>query len=356
VKQGMWILGAVLLCWAGAMPAGAQSGNRDQAAQQMELGSKQYRAGNYAKALQHYQKALDLLPTASGPYREMGKAHEAMGNLEKALQAYREYLRRKPDASDNRTIREYVLAIEKKLGLPSMGRIFVNTAPGGAEVHIDNPQSDPTYHTPVRGLELVPGTYVLFVSRPGYEPLSKKINVMAGEELKLDLALEPNPTDATPAQVPPAPAPAQTAAPVAQPLAPSPAPPAAAWAATAPERPGTLRRTLGWTALGVGLAAAGTGVGLRLLAGARISSLQSDLDSGQPMEYGDYLSRRDSARALETGGWVAVGAGGALLTAGAILLLLDAGGSGDPGGGPPAAGLHLFPTLDGPGLNLYARF
>jgi tetratricopeptide (TPR) repeat protein len=321
----------------------------------MELGSKQYRAGNYSKALPHYQKALDLLPTAPGPYREMGKAHEAMGNLEKALKSYREYLRRKPDASDNRTIREYVLAIEKKLGLPSVGRVFVISVPTGAEVHIDNPQADPTYHTPVRSLELVPGTYVLFVSHPGHQTLSKKIDVMAGEELKLELTLQPDPLDAAapPPPVSPVIPPAVAATP--PPQGPPPARPPLVVAA-APRKPGSHRPVLGWTSLGVGLAVAGTGVGLRLLAGARMSSLQSDLDSGQPMEYGDYLSRRDSARSLEAGGWIAVAGGGALLATGAILLLWDAGGDDPTDTEPSAAGLGLFPSLDGPGITLCGRF
>src|SRR5690349_17686399 len=82
-----------------------------QAEQSLNEGIKAYKEGRYEEALANYQRAAELAPSASGPYREMGKVYEALGRPEAARTSYQEYLRRKPNAEDANEINERLTAL-----------------------------------------------------------------------------------------------------------------------------------------------------------------------------------------------------------------------------------------------------
>lgn len=88
--------------------------DRPQAELALKEGIKAYKDGKYEEALAAYQRAAELAPTASGPYREMGKTYEALGREKEAQAAYQEYLRRKPDADDADEIKGRLKVLEAK--------------------------------------------------------------------------------------------------------------------------------------------------------------------------------------------------------------------------------------------------
>ena len=73
-----------------------------------------------------------------------------------------------------------------KLAFRGVGRLFVKTAPGNAEVKVLN--IDPRF---VQGMELKPGQYRLSVSAKGYLSKKKQVFVPKGKEKTLRVSLEP---------------------------------------------------------------------------------------------------------------------------------------------------------------------
>jgi tetratricopeptide (TPR) repeat protein len=92
-----------------------------------------------------------------------------------------------------------------------------------------------------------------------------------------------------------------------------------------PARPGSTRRLIGWTAVGVGAAALITA---GILGGLALSKTGAYEDAHANHElYADARGLLEAAEGLETGSFVALGVGIAAAAGGVILLLLDGGSS-----------------------------
>ncbi len=66
-----------------------------------------------AQALQAYDRAVSLDPTYPDPFRQMGFLYYQSKQTEKSKEAFRKYLALKPDASDARRIKEYLVELER---------------------------------------------------------------------------------------------------------------------------------------------------------------------------------------------------------------------------------------------------
>jgi predicted Zn-dependent protease len=66
-----------------------------------------------AQALEAYERAASLDPTYPDPFRQMGFLYYQSKNTEKATEAFRRYLALKPDATDTRRIKEYLVELER---------------------------------------------------------------------------------------------------------------------------------------------------------------------------------------------------------------------------------------------------
>jgi beta-barrel assembly-enhancing protease len=66
-----------------------------------------------AQALEAYERAAALDPTYPDPFRQMGFLYYQSKDPEKAREAFRRYLALKPDATDARRIKEYMVELER---------------------------------------------------------------------------------------------------------------------------------------------------------------------------------------------------------------------------------------------------
>ncbi len=313
-----------------AAPARAQSAaERAQAQLLFDSARGLMREGKTAQACDAFAQSQQLEPTIGTQlnlavcYEKLGKTASAWINFTQ-LQAT---ARRSGQPERAEFAKKAADALAPKL---SKVKIDVDASAEGLAVTLDGePVLAQTW-----GLLLPvdPGQHTLEATAPAKKPWTKKISV--GDEADEVTVTVPALSDA-PAWAEPASDAAETEA-----------------AADDVESDGSLQVALGWTGLGVGVAAGGVGVLLRVLA------LSKDEESGEHCVPGD-TSRctqegadlRDEAQALELGSIIAWAAGGALAVTGLVLVLTapSADGSGEEaarvdwqlGGGPGLAATSI---------------
>jgi tetratricopeptide (TPR) repeat protein len=107
----------------------------DDAKKQMEKGGKAFSAGKYSDAVLAFSRALEILPEAAGPHRELGKCYQKLNEPERALNHYTQYLTKRPDAEERKTIEALMIEIRDKL--PTQGRALISIdAFPGAVVYV----------------------------------------------------------------------------------------------------------------------------------------------------------------------------------------------------------------------------
>lgn len=185
------------------------------------------------------------------------------------------------------------------------GTLIVESSPSGATVKVDGKLVGVT---PI--VEPVSeGEHIITIAKPGYLERERKVTVVAGSEENLSIGLQP-----VPAPV------------VEEPKGPD----------------GTVMRSVGWASLGVGLAAAGTGVALVLIDEQPVSGrcTPENIDANGVCRF-----RHNT---LGSGIGLLAG-GGAALVAGAVLVGLGYKRKKQAGGGTTA---RVLPT----GTGLIIRF
>lgn len=102
----------------------------------MDAGGALAKKKRYSEAILEYQKALEILPEASGPHRELGKCYEKLKKYDEAIHHYVEYLRRKPDAKQRPEIVKLLPTLRTQLPTPDRALLSVQTTPSGALVYV----------------------------------------------------------------------------------------------------------------------------------------------------------------------------------------------------------------------------
>jgi tetratricopeptide (TPR) repeat protein len=177
------LVGAVLFAVL-ASPAMAE--DRAQAETALKQGVKEYKLGKFEQALQSYQSAAELAPSAAGPYREMGKTFEALGQDENAIEAYSEYLSRRPNASDAKEIQGRLDALKAKR--PITGAIVFAAARPGHDLWIDGqPFGNYTANEP---LSLLAGEHRIELRAADRVTFSQALYVAPGETREIAITAE----------------------------------------------------------------------------------------------------------------------------------------------------------------------
>ncbi len=84
---------------------------------------------------------------------------------------------------------------------PATGTVKVTTSPAGAQVELDGTAMGVTVLTLA---DVKPGTHVVKISKTGFQPMSRDLQVTAGETVLLDLTLTSTPLQAAPRRRQPA--------------------------------------------------------------------------------------------------------------------------------------------------------
>ena len=151
-------------------------GASDKAALHYEIAEKYYRLGEFAQALEAYQKAFSLVPRPELNFN-LAQCHRQLGQWEKAVFFYKRFVSALPEAEQvalaSRFIQEGETILrgqEKKAAAERkrrMGRITLVTRPVKALVFVDAALDRPAGTTPLT-LELAPGRH-RFTFRVGDE-------------------------------------------------------------------------------------------------------------------------------------------------------------------------------------------
>jgi hypothetical protein len=189
--------------------------------------------GDFVSALEKFERVRNVRDTASIEYR-IGTCYEGLGRPASALVAYRSAVglgESEPESADvvhGAQNRMHVVA-------PHTARLALrlsSVAPADADVRIDDvPLSVRERRAPV---PLDPGKHVVTATAAGAIPYRAEINAAEGDEISLQIPLDPRPVASDASVRPAASAPAMEA-------------PAAAAGATPPAHSATA--TIGWSAI-----------------------------------------------------------------------------------------------------------
>jgi tetratricopeptide (TPR) repeat protein len=113
----------------------AWAGPEEDAQKQMEKGAKAFTQNKLSDAALAFNRALEILPEAAGPHRELGKCYQKLNEPDRAIHHYTQYLTKRPDAQERKTLEAILLEIRKKL--PTEGRALLSLeASPGATVYV----------------------------------------------------------------------------------------------------------------------------------------------------------------------------------------------------------------------------
>jgi hypothetical protein len=314
------------LCLLSAAPAKAQprppppatattkADATDPSAKAKELfqwAQRLYKQARYAEAISKFEEAYALKPHPV-IYFNIGKCHEQLGDTAKALRAYRDYLRLSPDASDRETVNDAIANLERRLKEKGVQQLMVFAEPSSAIIEVDG---KPLGSSPA-SVELPAGNHKLSVKAPGFDPVERAFVMSTAHATEMTISLRAQ----AKAEPPPPPPPLVVAdkdAPKKVDLTPSGK--ADVSISTGPSTP-RGPRVFTWLALGVGAAAAGTGVALGLSAQNNANSLRT---APEPFKPGDAQALASKATGMATGANVAYGVAGAAVVTAVVLFFVE---------------------------------
>ncbi len=93
-----------------------------------EAGVREYRAGDYSRAIADFQAADERAPNAALSF-DTAQAYEKLADLPNARRFYVQYLERKPDADDRPAVETTIASIDAKLSQTSAPAPILVTGP-----------------------------------------------------------------------------------------------------------------------------------------------------------------------------------------------------------------------------------
>jgi Flp pilus assembly protein TadD len=79
------------------------------------LGWVYFQRGEYAKAVEHLERAVELTVDDPVIIEHLGDAYEKIGRTEQALQRYRESLKKSKEEDQSKRVKEKIQLLEKKI-------------------------------------------------------------------------------------------------------------------------------------------------------------------------------------------------------------------------------------------------
>ncbi len=259
----------------------------------MSEGAEAYSAREYEKSIELLQKAQAIYDHPDLVYN-IGRAYTRLRRCSDARRAFITYLQRpeitKEDDEKART------NLEELSECVTPARLTVTCEPAEASVSVDGEERG---SCPIE-LEVEPGDHLIAVTASDHRPFEERRSAGEGDEVAVDVRLEP-----------------LSVAPVESPDEP-------------PRRDGAWRPIVGWTAIGVGAAAIGTGLVVDSSSIGRSAAIRDAADEGDEGTVQLLERRARTARAAS----VALYVGGAVaaITGGVLVIW----GSDDPDNGPTA--------------------
>ncbi len=180
-------------------PAPAADSDRQKAAIHFDIAEKYFRIGEFARALESYQKAFELSSLPELNFN-IAQCHRQLKQWEKALFFYRRFLSALPEHDQAGVARRYAAEAEKEVDLErkkqdaerrkKAGRVNVVTRPPGIGVYLDAELEKSRGNTPLT-LELMQGTHRVLLKKPGMLSEKRVIDVVRDKSITLDVMVAP---------------------------------------------------------------------------------------------------------------------------------------------------------------------
>ncbi len=172
-------------------PVGAQpQTDRVKAQEIFKRGQGFFVEGRYNEAAVEFLNAFQLDPHPAIMYN-VARAHEEMGKLVKALQYYRVALSLKPSKAVKEELERKIAELELTLRADGVdvlnldsanwvpkGKISIQTSPPGAEITINGQSAG---RSPIDERVLPQGEYRIRISKPGFQPEERVLEVVGGK-------------------------------------------------------------------------------------------------------------------------------------------------------------------------------
>src|SRR5262249_58361569 len=109
----------------------------------LDEGIKQFNNGELQEARDAFSRARELVPDKANPYRWLGLVDARMGRCDEAIKELEIFLQKVPP-NDQRVAEAVTLRDRCRENMqPRTGGLEVTTRPGGAEVRLEDPASEP---------------------------------------------------------------------------------------------------------------------------------------------------------------------------------------------------------------------
>lgn len=182
----LWMV-AVALANAGVVAptrADEVAENREEAKRLRDAGAQAMEHGDFGAALGLFHQAFRLYPSANSRYN-VGVALDRLGRSSEAVEAFEAFLADSSNAPND--AREFAQQRLKELA-PQISRLTVAVSPPEAALALDGlPLSLPR----ARELPVMPGVHEVTAELAGYVSTSTRVVVSAGEQRRIDFALQP---------------------------------------------------------------------------------------------------------------------------------------------------------------------
>lgn len=152
----------------------------------MRTGLDAAAAGQHETALDHFRRAMQLVPEANVPHRAAAKSLEALGRWGEAIAEYETYLRIKSDVSDAQAIRDRIDEIKRTR---LFGEIRLDCTPSPSAITVDGAPATPNAEGTIR---VAVGKHVVRVAAPGHDERTMDVVVGAGETATPACTLAPS--------------------------------------------------------------------------------------------------------------------------------------------------------------------
>jgi hypothetical protein len=192
---------ALLLAFAGHVAAEERpdsinsDGSRQEARSLFERGVSFYSSGQFERALESFQQAYNLQPSAAvrvniaNCYDRMNRPVEAIFNYERFL----------AEANGNDQQKQSVESVIKKLRR-KVCELMIQVTPDGSSVQIDSTQ---TTQTPILNpIPLTAGKHLIEVSHLNYLPERRQIEVQGGRPMEISFILRQGKASTIPGATP----------------------------------------------------------------------------------------------------------------------------------------------------------
>ena len=174
-----------------ALAAPARADDEEDARGAMERGVEALAASQYQVALDEFERAIQLIPSAPVPYRYAGEVLERLERWADAVARYRRYLEVWPAATDAVDVRDRIARIEAT----HLRGVVAIKCLTGATVQIDGVAIGVT---PLEPVQLATGEHRVQISAGGYLPWRSTVTVIGGAEVPVTCKLAKLPPPAPP--------------------------------------------------------------------------------------------------------------------------------------------------------------